>query len=100
MADVREHWYYPAKVFTNTFTGPPNVASSKYQMLMGDLTLLSISLTGPVLVDNLVERQFQRGLSHYQSQDGCLWRTLSMISEELMALLMNKLQGNDLVSQY
>ena len=73
------------------FTGPPIVASSKYQMLMGDLT---------VLVDHPVERQFQRGLSHYQSQDGFSWRTLSMLNEDMMGLLMNKLQGNDLVSQY
>ena len=44
-------------------TGPPIVWSSKYQVLMGDLTLLTISSTakanraGP-------ERQLQRGLYH------------------------------------
>ena len=35
-------------------------------------------------MDHLVGRQFQRGLSHYQSQDGCLWHMLSMLSEEFM----------------
>ena len=80
------------------------MASSKYQMLMGDLKHLAILSTakanraGPS--GTPFGRQFQRGLSHYQSHDGCLWRTLSMLNEELMGLLMNKLQGNDLVSQY
>ena len=85
-------------------TGPPIVASSKYQILMGDLTLQAISSTAKA------NRTYPSGspcwtpvserLSHYQSQDGCLWRTLLMLNEELMGLLMNKRQGNDIISQY
>ena len=84
-------------------TRPLIVASSKYQMLMGDLPLLAILLTAKAnrtspsgsprwtpVSERIVSLPITTWLLMVYDVDAKKW----------MGLLMNKLQGNDLVSRY